>query len=73
MFTDQEFRDIKTGQRVGAVCGPGEFPQSGFCREGKVTEKLRSGWGNFCLIVFDGGGSDRMYGITKKGIGFYLL
>lgn len=59
MFTGQEFREIKIGQRMGAVCGPGEFPQPGLCREGKITEKLRSGWGDFCLIVFDDGGIDR--------------
>ena len=73
-------KDVTVGQRVGAITGPGQFPQAGMCSmEGTITGTTVTKWeGEVVVIRWDGEDYDDTSrtvledGIDKR-IGVYFL
>jgi hypothetical protein len=68
-----KFERIRVGDRIGIVTGPGEFPQEGLCRTGRVYGKTADRWGRHLRVKMDDCTFETVHGITEKGIGAYLL
>jgi len=66
----EEFDNVKLGERIGFVFGPGEFPQD---TQGTVTAKREDEWGFHVYVKRDNGNSVSVEGFTKRGIGCYRL
>ena len=60
----------KAGDRVGAVCGPCQFPQD---NSGIVLAVIESKWGDYALVLMDSGETETCHGLTSVGIGWYLI
>ena len=62
----------KPGDRVGVVCGPGEFPKD---NAGIVLTVYDSKWyrNNAVVLMDDGSVREIVGGYTKVGIGWYLI
>lgn len=59
------------GQRVGVVCGPGEFPHD---HAGTVICQVRDRWGKHALIMMDAGRIETCHGLQQgPGIGWHSL
>lgn len=58
------------GQRVGRVCGPGEFPRDD---AGVVLAIVDSKWGSYALVLLDSGKTETLHSTTTVGIGWYVL
>lgn len=58
------------GQRVGRVCGPGEFPSDD---AGVVLAQITDRWGTHSLVLMDSGKTETCHGLTGRGIGWYVL
>jgi len=52
------------------VCGPGEFPKD---NAGTVLTVYEDQWGKHALVLMDSGETKTCEGLTKVGIGWYLL
>lgn len=77
MITREQFDQIKIGQTMCAVTGPGQFPQPGMCRfTGKVIAKEETRFGRSLKVQSADGqiewASSAHDPKTHKGIGFYL-
>lgn len=63
---------LRVGLRVGAACGPGEFPED---RPGTITEKEVTRWGTTWKVQLDDGSQEWISGVqtTAMGIGWYAI
>jgi hypothetical protein len=68
-----KFDQIRAGDRIGIVCGPGEFPVEGLCRTGTVYGKTTDRFGRHLRVKMDDYTFETVHGITEVGIGAYLL
>lgn len=66
----EEFDNVKLGERIGFVFGPGEFPQH---NQGTVTAKIEDEWGFHVHVKMDNGNSVSAEMFTKSGVGCYRL
>jgi len=59
------------GQRVGSVCGPGEFPEDD---AGVVLCRSADRWRTHALVLMDDGRTDTCHGLnTGPGIGWHVV
>lgn len=65
----------KPGDRVGVICGPGDFPRIGLCASGIVLCISSSAYYDHIATVLmdDGSTKDWVGAYTTRGIGCYLL
>lgn len=57
------------GQRIGSVCGPGEFPAD---NAGTVICQIEDRWGTHALVMMDSGRVDTCHGLKDgPGIGWH--
>ena len=69
MITSQQLPKI--GQRIGAVSGPGQFPED---NQGIVLAMVPSPFGNSMLVLMDNGDTEYCSGLrTEPGIGWFLI
>jgi hypothetical protein len=63
---------IRVGLRVGAACGPGEFPED---RAGTVIEQQMTRWGRHWEVRMDDGSRETIHtDVTNEmGIGWYSI
>ena len=61
----------EAGQRVGVVCGPGEFPQD---NAGTVLCESTDKWTSCAVVLMDDGKVNTCHGLnTGPGIGWHAL
>ncbi len=60
----------EAGARVGVVDGPGVFPKD---NAGTVITQVTDRWGSHAVVMMDSGKIAYCHGLTKVGIGYYLL
>lgn len=61
----------EAGQRVGTVCGPGEFAKD---RAGTVLCQVTDRWGTHALVLMDDGTTRTCHGLNRgPGIGWHLV
>lgn len=59
------------GQRVGVVCGPGEFAAD---NAGTVITQVTNEWGTHALVMMDSGEVKRCDGMNRgPGIGWHFV
>lgn len=59
------------GQRIGVVCGPGEFAAD---NAGIVLTQVETRWGTYALVMMDSGETRRCEQINRgPGIGWHLV
>jgi hypothetical protein len=59
------------GQRVGVVCGPGEFARD---NSGMTLCQVTDRWGTHAIILMDDGTTKTCHGLNSgPGIGYHLL
>jgi hypothetical protein len=59
------------GQRIGVVCGPGEFPHD---HAGTVLCIVEDRWGSHALVLMDEGHTQTCHGMNSgPGIGWHAL
>lgn len=59
------------GQRIGSVCGPGEFPAR---NAGTVICHIEDRWGIHALVMMDSGRVDTCHGLKDgPGIGWHAV
>lgn len=68
-----KFDGIRVGDRIGIITGPGEFPQEGMCRTGRVYQKLTDRFGRSLRVKMDDYTFETVHGLTTVGIGAYLI
>lgn len=62
--------DAKPGDRVGFVCGPGEFPTD---TTGRVYGRISDRWGKRLRVKMDDSTFRTVHAFTRVGIGAYYL
>lgn len=62
--------DAQLGDRVGFVCGPGEFPTD---TTGRVYGRISNDWGRHLRVKMDDSTFRSVYAFTNVGIGSYYL
>lgn len=61
----------EAGQRIGVVCGPGEFAKD---NSGTVISNIENEWGNYVLVMMDSGEVKRCNGLNSRpGIGWHAV
>lgn len=66
-----KFQDIKVGDVLGAVSGPGEFPADNTYT---VVAKVEDRWGEHLVAVNDETGEEaKVHSLSTVGIGFHHL
>lgn len=59
------------GQRIGVVCGPGEFAAD---NAGTVLAIIPTQWGDYALVLMDDGTTKRCNGMNRgPGIGWHAV
>jgi hypothetical protein len=60
-----------SGQRVGTVSGPGQFPRD---NAGTVICQITDRWGTHALVMMDSGRVDTCHGLNNgAGIGWHRI
>lgn len=77
MLNKNDFRNLKLGQEVCTIEGPGEWPdKDGAARVGKIYGRIDDRWG-FCFrIKFSDCTFDTMHNLNtekNEGCGYYLI
>lgn len=84
MISNELFQELKIGQEVYIITGPGEFAEDGMCSmQGPIIEKLETQFGFFVLIKVEKSLFDELIENTeqvnhiskvgeKHGIGAYI-
>jgi hypothetical protein len=60
----------RVGDRVGAVCGPGQAPEND---PGTVTSVVDARFGPYAQVHMDSGREDTCHSLTTVGIGWHRL
>lgn len=69
MFTRTKLPTV--GQRIGAVSGPGQFPED---NAGIVIAEVPSAFGDSVLVLMDNGETEYCSGLrTEPGIGWHIV
>lgn len=59
------------GQRIGVVCGPGQFPEDA---AGVVLTQVTDRWGTHAVVLMDNGETKKCNGLNRgPGIGWHAL
>lgn len=59
------------GQRIGSVCGPGQFPSD---NAGTVICHITDKWGSYALVIMDAGRTDTCHSLNNgPGVGWHAL
>ena len=67
----QEIQMPRPGDRIGSVCGPGEFPQD---NSGIVIAVCQNQWGPYALVLMNNGEMSYCHGLNSgPGIGWHLV
>ena len=69
MITSKHLPEV--GQRIGAVSGPGQFPED---NQGIVLAVVPSNFGDSVLVLMDNGDTEYCSGLrAEPGIGWFLI
>jgi hypothetical protein len=61
----------QAGERIGVVCGPGEFPRGNM---GLVLCVVTDRWGTHAVVLMDSGETKTCHGMNRgPGIGWHYI